>query len=151
MSLNQLYVFLIFIVVGIIIGILFDIFRILRRSFKTGDFITYIEDFLFWILSGFILLFSIFTFNNGELRSFIFIGIILGAIFYLLLFSKYFINIFVKIITTIKKILSYPINLIMNFTKKYIIIPINIYSKRFYSKIHKTLIKDKNKQKVTKN
>ena len=37
---------------GVIIGILFDFFRILRKSFKTPDFVTYIEDVIFWILTG---------------------------------------------------------------------------------------------------
>ena len=74
-NLNQLYTFLIFILVGMVIGITYDIFRILRKSFKTIDIITYIQDFLFWIITGVILLYSIFTFNNGELRSYIFIGI----------------------------------------------------------------------------
>ncbi len=117
---NQLYIFLCFFLTGIVIGILFDIFRILRRSFKTWDIVTYIQDFIFWILSGVILLYSIFTFNNGELRAFVFIGILLGITLYILLISKYFIKIAVKIILIIKKILFYPIN----FIKKHIIKPI---------------------------
>ena len=117
---NQLYIFLCFFLTGIVIGVLFDIFRILRRSFKTWDIVTYIQDFIFWILTGVILLYSIFTFNNGELRAFVFIGILLGITLYILLISKYFIKIAVKIILIIKKILFYPIN----FIKKHIIKPI---------------------------
>ena len=56
MILNQAYIFLIFVINGFLIGILFDIFRILRKSFKTKDIITYIEDILFWILTGLLLL-----------------------------------------------------------------------------------------------
>ena len=44
MASNQAYLFLIFTINGILIGFLFDIFRILRKSFKTNDLITYIED-----------------------------------------------------------------------------------------------------------
>ena len=44
---NQAYLFLIFIINGIVIGLLFDIFRILRKSFKTSDIITYVQDILF--------------------------------------------------------------------------------------------------------
>ena len=117
---NQLYIFLCFFLTGIVIGVLFDIFRILRRSFKTWDIITYIQDFIFWILTGVILLYSIFTFNNGELRAFVFVGILLGVTLYILLISKFFIKIAVKIILIIKKILFYPIN----FIKKHIIKPI---------------------------
>lgn len=105
-SLNQLYVFAMFLLTGGIIGILFDIFRILRKSFKTSDFITYIEDIIFWILSGIILIYSIFVFNNGELRIYIFIGLLLGLSIYLLLLSKYFIKINVAIVLAIKSFIT---------------------------------------------
>lgn len=134
MSLNQFYTLLYFILTGVAIGILFDIFRILRRSFKTSDFITYIHDILFWILTGVILLFSIFTFNNGELRGYIFVGIIFGIIIYVLLFSKHFIKVFVSIINFIKKIVGYPIKIIHNFLKKFLYKPT-------YNTFHKIKLK----------
>lgn len=99
-----------FIITGILIGILFDFFRILRRSFKTADVITYLQDILFWILAGFILLFSIFKFNHGEIRSYLFLGIALGLLFYMFTLSKFIIKYVVVIITKIKKIVSYPIH-----------------------------------------
>ena len=114
---NQIFNLFIFTFTGILIGIIFDIFRIIRKSFKTPDFVTYIEDILFWLLTGFILLFSIFTFNNGELRLYIFLALILGLVIYLLTISKYFIKISVKILNFIKNITYVPI-------KKYIIRPI---------------------------
>lgn len=110
---NQAMLFLIFILNGIIIGLLFDIFRILRKSFKTSDIITYIQDILFWILTGFILLYSIFTFSNGEIRFYMFFAIFCGCILYMLLFSKYFININVKIIFFIKNVLGKIISIII--------------------------------------
>lgn len=114
MYLNQLYTFLSFLFTGFIIGILFDFFRIWRKSFKTLDIITYIQDILFWILTGVILLYSIFKFNNGELRSYIFVGIILGIILYILLFSKYIVKVFTKVIVKIKSIIIYPFKRIFN-------------------------------------
>lgn len=115
---DELITLLCFVFTGALIGILFDIFRIIRRSFKTADFITYIEDICFWLLAGLILLFSIFTFNNGELRLYVFLGILFGTLIYLLTLSKYFISIFVKIITFIKKILWYPISKIIQISTK---------------------------------
>jgi len=118
---NQAYLFLIFIINGILVGLLFDIFRILRKSFKTSDIITYIQDVLFWILTGFILLYSIFTFSNGEVRLYMFLAVFLGCLIYMLIFSKHFIKINVKIILILKgmlgkiiKILIYPIKIIIN-------------------------------------
>ena len=63
---NQAYLFGIYAICGIVIGILFDLFRILRQSFKTPDIITYIEDIIFGILTGIFLIFMIFVFSNGE-------------------------------------------------------------------------------------
>ncbi len=110
---NQLELFLIFTTTGIIIGILFDIFRVLRKTFKTKDIVTYIEDIVFWILTGFIVLYSIFTFNNGEIRLFMFLAILIGIIIYILLISSYFIKINVMILTTLKNIISKTIKIIL--------------------------------------
>lgn len=115
---------LLFILTGIVIGVLFDIFRIIRRSFKTPDFLTYIEDILFWLMAGIILLFTIFKFNNGEIRLYIFVSLLFGLTIYLLTLSKFFIKINVKIIGILKKIVCYPIKLIYNFIKKFIFRPI---------------------------
>ena len=54
---------------------------------------------------GVILIFSIFKFNNGELRLYLFLGIFLGAIAYLILISKVINKILLTIILTIKNII----------------------------------------------
>lgn len=121
MVMNQAYLFLIFTFTGVIIGLVFDTFRVLRRSFNTKDIVTYIQDVLFWILTGLILLYTIFTFSDGEIRLYMFIGVFIGCILYMLLFSKYFITINVKIISFIVKIINIiikPFRVIYNFLKK---------------------------------
>ena len=118
----QLYSFFIFGISGIVIGILFDIFRILRKSFRTPDIVTYIEDVLFWLLTGFFLLFVLFKINDGEIRIYNIVGILLGSILYMLTISKYFIKINVSVITFIKNILYhiliYPAKLISFLLRK---------------------------------
>ena len=109
---NQALLFFIFVINGLLIGIVFDIFRILRISFKTKDFVTYIEDIAFWLITGAIVLYSIFIFNNGEIRFFIFIGIIIGVILYMMLFSSNVIKISVLIIKFLKKIIIIPIKIL---------------------------------------
>lgn len=147
MILKQLQILIYFILTGFIIGILFDIFRILRKSFKTIDFITYIQDFIFWILTGLILIFSIFKFNNGELRSYVIIGIIFGLFIYMLTISKFILKFFVFIINFIKKIVKIPLKILFNFTKKYFFQPI----KKFSSKINMKFLKIKIKKDKTSN
>lgn len=114
----QLYSLLIFTISGIAIGIFFDIFRILRKTFKTPDILTYIEDTIFWICTGIFFLFLLFKFNNGEIRSYVIIGIVMGIFIYILTISKYFIKINVTIINVLKKILLFPIKLICEILKK---------------------------------
>lgn len=114
---NELYCFFIFIIVGVVISILFDFFRILRKSFKTPDIITYIEDIVFGVLAGIIIIFSIFKFNNGEIRSYLFIGILIGILIYLFTISKIFVNYGSKILTFLKKILLFPIKKTLLFIK----------------------------------
>ena len=129
---NQAYLFSIFIANGFIIGILFDFFRILRKVFKTSDFITYIEDLLFWILTGSIMLYSIFVFNNGEIRLFMFLAIIIGVIIYMILLSSHVIKVNVMIINILKKILLkifavivIPLKFICKIIKKIFLRPIS--------------------------
>ena len=131
---NQAYLFLIFTLNGIIIGLLFDFFRILRRTFNTKDFITYIEDLLFWILTGFTLLYSIFTFNNGEIRLFMFIAVLLGIIIYMVFVSSYIIKINVKILSFLKNlviktfnIIKIPFNFVYKLFKKIFFKPIKFF------------------------
>ena len=72
---NQVYLFIVYLLCGIAIGIFFDIFRVLRRSFKTPDVVTYIEDVIFGVLTGVFLIIMLFVLNNGELRFYIFINL----------------------------------------------------------------------------
>lgn len=120
-NLEQLTVFLYFILIGAILGVVFDIFRILRRTVKTSDIMTNIQDILFGFITGSIILISIFFLNNGELRLFLFIGMIVGTTIYMLFVSKYFINLNVAIINFIKKIIiliTKPFIIILKFIKK---------------------------------
>lgn len=118
MAQNQAYLFLVFSITGVIIGVLFDLFRILRRTIKTSNIITYIEDVLFWILTGFLILYNIWYFNNGEIRIFMFLGIIMGVLIYMLTLSNILIKIFSKIFQTIIKIIELPIKTIFAFFRK---------------------------------
>lgn len=148
---NQAYLFLIFIINGVLIGLVFDIFRILRKTFKTTDFITYIEDITFWILAGLITLYFIFTFNNGEIRLYILLGIVLGILIYMLTISKYIIKFSVKIIKFIETIVSkiiciltYPLKLIITFLRRILFRPISfifINIRKVFTKYNLNILK----------
>lgn len=126
---NQAYLFLVFSLTGVAIGILFDFFRILRRTIRTGNIITYIEDVLFWILTGILVLYNIWYFNNGEIRIYMFLGIIIGVLIYMSTISNIFIKLFTKILSTIIRVLEIPIKKIIEFLRKIITSILSIFTK----------------------
>ena len=153
---NQAYIFIIFVFVGFVIGLLFDFFRILRRSIETKDFITYIEDILFCLITGSIILYSIFYFNNGEFRMYMFIGILIGALFYLITISNYVIKINVYILTKIificKKVVNFicmPLKFIFKNVMK-MFKPIKFIIINIRKKVSKKGKKNKKIQKIPK-
>ncbi len=73
-------------------------------------------------------------FNNGEIRLFMFLGILLGSLTYMIFLSSYIIKINVKIITFVKtalkkllKLIFMPIIIVYKFVKKILFKPINIF------------------------
>ena len=119
--LSQFNTVFIFFLTGICIGLLFDFFRIQRKVLKTCDFITYIQDILFWIVSGLIIIFVIMKYTNGEIRIYRVLGIILGILIYFLIISKYIMKIFVCILSFLLNIIGkllFPIKKIYKIIKK---------------------------------
>lgn len=130
---NQAYLFLVFSLTGVFIGALFDIFRALRKSFKTSNIITYIEDIIFWILTGTLIIYNIWYFNDGEIRIYMFLGIIIGILIYLLTLSTIFSKISVLIFNLIKRIIILPLKptkKICTFISKKVVFLINKRGKK---------------------
>lgn len=155
MANSQAMLFLLFALDGVIIGILFDFFRILRKSFSTGSILTAIEDILFWISSGVILLYSIFIHNNGAIRGYMFLGVLCGATLYMITLSKIFIKVNVCILSFIKKVISIifkifniPIKIIKNILTKTIFKPISFIFVKLDNFIKKNVKKSINILKI---
>jgi len=107
---SQEQTFILFFIIGIVIGMLFDIFRAIRKSFKTSDIMTMFQDIIFMITSGIFVIYSIIILNGGEIRAYLFISIFLGIVIYSLTFSKICVIIFYVFVKTCKNILKIPYN-----------------------------------------
>ena len=144
MAINQAYLFLIFTLNGIFIGILFDFFRILRKSFKTINLITNVEDIIFWILTGLSIIYCMYNFSDGSLRLFMFLGLGIGLTIYILTLSNFIIKTVVKVISIIKKfiitiisIITFPFKAIFKLIRKILFRPIYV----FFIKIQNNMTK----------
>lgn len=86
---GQAATFLTTLVLGALLSVIFDFYRVLRGIFKPRSAITYVFDLLYWLLAIF-LAFSVLLISNwGELRFYIFIGLAGGALLYFRLLSRY--------------------------------------------------------------
>lgn len=50
-SLSQEQTFILFMIIGVFIGLLLDLFRAMRKAFKTPDNLTFFEDIIFILMS----------------------------------------------------------------------------------------------------
>lgn len=117
---SQAYIFLCSVAGGAVIALIYDIFRILRKAVKTGSLFTFVEDIIFWILVAVVMFATVYFSNEGELRSYIFLGTLLGVILYALLLSKAIMNSSLFIINIVKsifrflwRVLSFPFRIIL--------------------------------------
>lgn len=83
----QLYAFGIVLLAGVSLGILFDVFRVLRGLLRPGLLSAPLLDLLFWALFTPLLVLYLLLANWGELRGYVIIGLLLGFFFYKLILS----------------------------------------------------------------
>lgn len=118
---------------GVLTGMLFDLYRVLRGFENPNKILTFIEDTLFWILTSIIVFIFLLKTNYAYMREYVYITIALGILIYIFVLSKSFIKVEYKII-----------GIIIKFTRiifNYVFYPINLI---FYR------LKRKNKQKILK-
>ncbi len=77
---------------GVFITLVYDIFRIFRRVCPHKQFVSSLEDILFWIFCALSVFYLMHTQSNGTLRWFAVLGALVGMILYKRTLS----NLFVK-------------------------------------------------------
>lgn len=103
---EQTKLFLISCLLGIPVGIAFDVFRVIRIALPHNKFIVALEDILFMLLyASFIVSFSVIA-SRGEFRFFYIAGNALGFITYYLTIGNILVKAFQKIFSLIHKILK---------------------------------------------
>ncbi len=75
---------------GVIFALIYDILRALRRVNAFSDFAVFLQDILYFIIVSPILFFLLLSLTNGEMRLYVFIGVIIGFVFIRLTVSKIF-------------------------------------------------------------
>lgn len=90
------------IVTGIFLVWAYDLFRIFRKAVPHHILAISIEDMLYWLAVSFIIFGMIFEKNNGALRGYSFVGILLGVWFQYLA-EAFFRKIWTKLLKKMRK------------------------------------------------
>lgn len=111
-SISQYLCFVYSMLMGVVLGLIYDFFKIDRIVFKRKKLFVFCEDLLFWLISAFIFFSFSVVFSNGQIRGYLLFGSFLGFLLYRLTLSR----ILILIIIPIKRI----INIIKQFNLKVI-------------------------------
>lgn len=92
------------ILAGIITGVLFDIYRVIRGFDYKNKIMTFIQDILFWIFTAIVVFIFLLLNNYAYIGIYVYFWIAVGLLIYLKLLSKRFLSLELKTIYFIGKV-----------------------------------------------
>lgn len=102
---------------GMLTGLLFDIYRIIRGFGNPNKFFTFLEDTLFWIFSAIVIFIFLLYTNFAYVSMYVYMWLIIGIAVYLKFISKHFLKVqrlliiwIVKILRVTGKVLLFPLS-----------------------------------------
>jgi len=122
----QASVFLWFGMTGAAAGLLFDVFRALRRVFLHPNALTQVEDALYWLLVFALVIWLLFTRNNGIMRGYVLLGFALGMTLYFNTVSRPVLRLFIWLIGMTKQVIVSFLMLVtwpLRFLRRVLYIP----------------------------
>lgn len=109
---------------GAIVGILFDLYRVIRGITRVNKYVTIFQDILFWILASIIVFIFILFTSGGKFVAYSYIFIALGVGLYLKFCSKKILSLHLKMFPDLFKVLRiilkyilYPFQKLLFFKK----------------------------------
>lgn len=140
---GQLNGFLLSLVVGVVLGVFYDFFRIIRLCITKGKIAVFIQDILFWVVGAFFSYTFVFVINNGNYRIYFAFGELIGFVVYYFTFGEVVIKVSKFVVDTVRKVFAFILKIILfPFKKLYVI---------FAPKMMKLFKSTKNKVKISKN
>lgn len=143
---NELNFFGISVLWGMLILILYDFLRIERRLISHNEFFIAVEDLIYWVVASLLIFHMMYKLNDGIIRGFSILAMLLGMLIYHYSISYYFVKLTTGFFIKIEKVIAAFINfLLMPFKflfkgiKKVITIVINFIKK--LTKILRKLLK----------
>ncbi|CAB1254674.1 spore cortex biosynthesis protein YabQ [Clostridium sp. MT-14] len=128
---DQVRIILFSIMAGIITGVLFDFYRLIRGLSGLNKIIMFIEDTLFWLFTAVIVFVFLMYTNYAYLRMYVYILLAVGIYLYLKIFSRIFIGFYEKLFRILGRVFRVILNTLVYFFQ-YVIYIIKKKNKRNY-------------------
>jgi len=103
---------------GVCLGALFDLFRVLRFFSPGKRILTVVTDILFWNVAIIILFAFVLTVSNGRMRWYVLLGTFCGGFVYISAVSEIVFRVCVSVVFLIKKFLwmiTHPVYLVLRW------------------------------------
>lgn len=128
---SQFFSLFAMVLLGIVMGIVFDTYRELRCTFRLKAMATNLWDLLVWIALAVIAFVVLLFTNNGQVRFYIFVELAIGLIFYFVFLSnpsrkaiRIALYIFFRIVAAIWWVMRIPLGII----QRILTVPANLIS-----------------------
>lgn len=132
---------------GLLIGILYDVLRVVRLVLSFSKIATYITDFLFSLVSAVMTFLFCLSVTNGEVRSYILLGEFIGFFVFYISFGSVAVKFSEKSVRKIEKAIKRILHFIFSpFIKIFKVISLKFLN--FRKKVRK---KSKNPKEIVKN
>jgi len=110
---GQGWLFVATVFTGMAIGLLYDVFRILRKTAPHSGFAVQVEDLVFWVAATGLTFYYMLHRNYGEIRPFVLVGIGIGLVLYFATLSRLVLIVCVAIVNYLKKVIKVALRIIL--------------------------------------
>ena len=102
---GQIDTFFYTLLTGIILGIIFDFYRVVRGVCRPHIWITSLTDLIYWLIATVLVFIALLMGNSGEVRLYIFMGLLLGVVLYYRLASHVVIYLVLRTLKIVRQIM----------------------------------------------
>lgn len=140
---------------GVLLLVIYDFLRIERRLISHNSFFIALEDLIYWMIAGLLIFRMMYNLNDGIIRGFSIMAMVIGMLLYHHILSNYFVDITSGILIKIKNIIFAIINfmlkpfrLLTKGLKRILSFLVSIF-KKLTKSLQKTLKNSKKASKIT--
>ncbi|MBP2650362.1 MAG: yabQ [Firmicutes bacterium] len=137
---GQAATFLLTIAAGLVLGLAFDFYRVMCGIFRLRWIVMAITDLIYWLVSTAVVFFTLIAGNWGEMRFYVFIGLVTGGAVYYRFFSKmvirflrWLMRLVIKVLGSVKKVVLHVLIAPIVWVVRKLIKPVRRMIKRILS------------------